>query len=119
VTRVVQIFYVLVWCAAGRELHGHQGADIQLVLISRNGLSGMLVLDGITCLFTENNVWLYFFVCILAYASVVCIFDVKVNGEIWHAKWRSEHLIGYVSSMKSGKPTLLALRMSSSTMKLS
>jgi hypothetical protein len=68
VTRVVQIFYVLVWCAAGRELHGHQGADIQLVLISRNGLSGMLVLDGITCLFNENNVWLYFFVCILAYA---------------------------------------------------
>jgi hypothetical protein len=51
--------------------------------------------------------------------AVVCIFDVKVNGEIWHAKWRSEHLIGYVSSMKSGKPTLLALRMSSSTMKLS
>jgi hypothetical protein len=43
-------------------------SDIQLVLISRNSLTGMLVLVGITYLFIENNVWLYFFVCILAYA---------------------------------------------------
>jgi hypothetical protein len=51
--------------------------NIQLVLISRNGLSGMLVLVGITCIFIENNVWLYIFCLHISLCLPLSASDVK------------------------------------------